>query len=109
MKFAIFFKLKPETITAAMENPSDRAAVVGGLLESVGGSLDAYYWMFGKHDGFVIADVPDSTSAAAVSLAVASTGAFAHLETHELIEADQIGQLLERAKAAAGHYTPPGT
>ncbi len=109
MKFAIFFKFKPETIAGAMENPSDRAAVVGGLLESVGGSLDAYYWMFGEHDGFVIADVPDSTSAAAVSLAVASTGAFAHLQTHELIPADQIGQLLERAKAAAGQYTPPGT
>lgn len=108
MKFAIFFTLKPETIASAMERPSDRAAAVSGLLESVGGSLDAYYWMFGEHDGFVIADVPDSTSAGAVSLAVASTGAFAHLATHELIPADQIGQLLERAKAAAGRYSPPG-
>lgn len=108
MKFAIFFKLKPETVRAAMENPSDRAAVVGGLLEAVGGRLDAYYWMFGDHDGFVIADVPDSTTAATVSLAVSSTGAFAGLETHELIPADQIGQLLERAKTAASQYTPPG-
>lgn len=109
MKFAIFFTLKSETIAAAMERPSDRAAVVGGLLESVGGSLDAYYWMFGKHDGFVIADVADSTSAAAISLAVSSTGAFAHLETHELIPADQIPDVLDRAKSARGQYTAPGT
>ena len=109
MKCAIFFNLRPETIAAAMERPSDRAAVVGGLLESVGGRLDAYYWMLGKYDGLVIADVPDSVTAAAVSLAVGSTGAFSHLETHELIPADQIPSLLERAKTARGQYTPPGS
>jgi uncharacterized protein with GYD domain len=108
MKFAIFFDLKPETVSAAMEHPSDRAAVVGGLLEAVGGSLDAYYWMFGKHDGMVIADVADSASAAAISLAVSSSGAFAHLETHELIPADQIQSLLDRAKTARSQYSPPG-
>ena len=109
MKFAIFFTLKPETINAAMERPSDRSAVVGALLQAAGGTLDAYYWMFGKHDGMVIVDVPDSASAAAVSLAVSSTGAFAHLETNELIPADEIQPLLERAKAARSQYTPPGS
>lgn len=69
MKFAIFFTLRSEAVAAAMERPSDRAAVVGSLLQSVGGRLDAYYWMLGKHDGLVIADAPDSVTAAAVSLA----------------------------------------
>ena len=81
MKFAIFYTLKPETISAAMERPSDRAA---------------------------IAHVSDSASAAAISLAVSSTGAFAHLETHELIPADQIQPLLDRAKTARAQYRPPG-
>jgi len=48
--------------------------------------------------------VADSTSAAAISLAVSSTGAFAHLETHELIPADQIQDVLDRAKSARGQY-----
>jgi uncharacterized protein with GYD domain len=109
MKYAIFFALKPETIAAAMERPSDRTAVVGALLESVAGQLEAYYWMCGKYDGFVIADISDSMSAAAISLAVLSTGAFAHLETHELIPADQIESLLERAKVARSEYTAPGS
>jgi uncharacterized protein with GYD domain len=108
MKFAIFFTLTPETVKAAMDRPSDRAAVASGLLESVGGRLDAYYWMFGQYDGFVIFDVADSTSAGAVSLAVSSTGAFARLETHELIPADQVQPLLDRAKSARERYTPPG-
>ncbi|MDQ0261381.1 GYD domain-containing protein [Sinomonas atrocyanea] len=79
MKFLVFFDFKPETVAAAMQRPSDRAAVVGKLCEAVGGRLESYYWMFGEHDGLVIADLPDSSAAAAVSLAVTSSGAFSRL------------------------------
>jgi uncharacterized protein with GYD domain len=109
MKFLVFFDFKPDTVAAAMQRPSDRAAVVGKLCESVGGRLESYYWMFGEHDGFVIADLPDSSAAAAVSLAVTSTGAFSRLETHELIPADQVQGVLDQAKTSQAAYTPPGT
>ncbi|GAB2741815.1 GYD domain-containing protein [Sinomonas soli] len=108
MKFLVFFDFKAETVAAAMQRPSDRAAVVGKLCEAVGGRLESYYWMFGEHDGFVIADLPDSSAAAAVSLAVTSTGAFSRLETHELIPADQVQGVLDRAKTSQAAYTPPG-
>ena len=108
MKFLFLFDLKAETVAAAMERPSDRAEVVGKLCEAVGGRLDSYYWMFGEHDGLVIADVPDSAAAAAISLAVTRSGAFARLETHELIPSDQIQGILDRAKRGHGVYTPPG-
>ena len=62
----------------------------------------------GNYDGFIVADVPDSMSAAAVSLAVASTGGFAHLETHELFTADQLAPLVAKAKAVRGGYKAPG-
>ena len=105
-KYAIFFSLKGETVRAMMDKPSDRVAVVRKTVRSLGGRLDAYYWMFGKHDGFVIVDLPDSKSAAAVSLAVSSTGAFGHIETHELIEAGDVNDILAQAKGVS--YTPPG-
>jgi hypothetical protein len=54
--------------------------------------------MFGQYDGFVIVDLPDSRAAAATSLAVSSIGAFEHLETHELIEAEDLNPILEQAK-----------
>jgi hypothetical protein len=54
--------------------------------------------MFGQYDGFVIVDLPDARAAAATSLAVSSTGVFEHLETHELIEAEDLNPLLEQAK-----------
>jgi uncharacterized protein with GYD domain len=105
-KFAVFFTFKGEAIKALMDTPSDRAAVVRGLCEAAGGQMDAYYLMFGAWDGFVIADVPDSKAAAAISLAVASTGAFAHLETHELLEAGELGGVLSTASGLS--YTAPG-
>jgi GYD domain len=63
--------------------------------------------MFGQYDGFVIVDLPDSRAAAATSLAVSSTGAFEHLETHELIEAEDLNPILERAKGITSQL--PGT
>jgi uncharacterized protein with GYD domain len=105
-KFAVFFTLRGETIKNMMSRPSDRAAVVNSMCEQVGGRLESYYMMFGAHDGFVIADVPDSASAAAISLAVSSTGAFAHIETAELIEVSAINGILETAGSLT--YTPPG-
>lgn len=108
-KHVTFFKLKGETVSRMIDHPSDRAAMVRRALEQVGGSLEAYYWMFGHHDGLVISETPDSVTAAAVSLAVASTCAFAHLETHELISADEIDAVLTKARSIQQAYQPPGS
>jgi uncharacterized protein with GYD domain len=107
-KFVIFFSLNAQTIQRFVENPSDRAAAVRSLLEPMGGKLDGYYFMFGAEDGMVIYEVPDANAAAAVSLAVSSTGAFTHLRTHELIPAENLNAVLERAKSARSSYRPPG-
>lgn len=105
-KYAIFFTLKGDTVKAMIDRPSNREAVVSELVSGVGGVLESYYWMFGRFDGFVIIDAPDSVSAAAVSLAVSSTNAFGHLETQELIPAAEINHVLETAKNL--RYFPPG-
>ena len=107
-RYAIFFTLKPETIEGMMSKPSDREAVVSKLVEKAGGKLEAYYWMTGQWDGFVISTAPDGQSAAAVSIAVSSTGAFGHLETHELFSASEVNDIVGRAKEFVSSYTPPG-
>jgi uncharacterized protein with GYD domain len=107
-KFASFFTFKGETIARMMDKPSDRVGAVRKLTEALGGKLEAYYLMYGEHDGFAIVDVPDSTTAAALSLAVSSTGAFAHISTHELIAPEGLNAVLEKAKKAREKYAPPG-
>jgi uncharacterized protein with GYD domain len=84
-KYLVLFSLTGETIKRFLDRPSDRAAVVRDLAESVGGSLESYYWMFGQYDGSAVFVLPDSHTMAALSLAATSSGAFTRFETHELI------------------------
>jgi uncharacterized protein with GYD domain len=107
-KYALFFTFKGETVAAMMEHPSDRLAATQALAKAVGGTIESYYLMNGPQDGFLIADIPDTMSAAAISLCVSSTGLFAHLETHELIPVGQVNELLAKAKQVRSAYTPPG-
>jgi uncharacterized protein with GYD domain len=107
-RFVIFFSLTGQTISRFIDQPSDRAAAVRALLEPMGGKLVSYDFMFGEDDGMVVFEVPDSQSAAAISLAVSSTGVFNRIRTHELIPAENLPALLERAKRARQSYRPPG-
>ena len=107
-KYAFFFSYTNDSWTRMISAPGDRTAAVRQVLGSLGGSLECIYWMFGAHDGFAVADLPDSVSAAAVSIAVASSGAFAHNETHELLTQEQFGNALQRASTAAQVFQPPG-
>lgn len=107
-KYAFFFSYTGDTWQRMIQNPGDRTAAVRQLLGELGGSLEAMYWMTGAHDGLVIADIPDSVGAAALSVSVGSTGAFKTLETHELFGQEQLARILARAKDATGAYQPPG-
>jgi uncharacterized protein with GYD domain len=66
----------PEGALGLIRNgASYRQRAVVELCESVGGTLESMYYAFGDTDVFIIADLPNNTSAAALSLAVNSTGA----------------------------------
>ena len=58
-KYLALFGFTSEAIKQFVANPSDRAVVVRRLVESVGGSLECYYWMFGQYDGVAIIEMPD--------------------------------------------------
>ena len=107
-KFAVFFSYKSETWDQMLKKPGDRAAAVRDLVSSLGGSLEALYFMFGDRDGLVILDVPDTETAAAVSIAVSSSGAFSHLETRQLVAPEDLPSVLEKAARARETYRPPG-
>ncbi len=106
-KYLSFFAYTADAAKAMIDSPSDRAAAVRAGAKAVGAKLEAYYWMFGRFDGFVIYDAPDSQTAAAFALAVASTGTVSALETHEVFTAAQVIPTLEKAKKARTGYKPP--
>lgn len=57
------------------EGGSKRLEAATAAIASVGGSVDAFYYSFGKDDVVGICDFPDASSAAAVSMMINSTGA----------------------------------
>jgi uncharacterized protein with GYD domain len=73
------------------------------LIGDLGGRLEAFYFAFGEHDAYVIADLPDPADAAAVSLTVNGSGA-AQLQTVELLDPERIDEASQRSIA----YRPPG-
>jgi uncharacterized protein with GYD domain len=83
---------------------SARRAAVEHLVSSVGGTLEAFYFAFGDADVYVLADLPDDTAAASVSLAVNGSGAVG-LKTIRLIEPEAMDEAAKRS----AEYRPPGS
>jgi uncharacterized protein with GYD domain len=82
---------------------ASRRTVVEKLLKSLGGHLEAFYFAFGENDAYLILDVPDNLTAAAISLAVAGAGA-TRMKTIELLTPEEI----DRAMQKHVDYAPPG-
>jgi uncharacterized protein with GYD domain len=85
------------------EGGSKRRAEVQQAVERAGGHLEAFYYAFGDADAYVIADLPDAATAAAVSLAVNAAGAV-NLRTTVLLSPEEMD---EAARKQVG-YRPPG-
>jgi uncharacterized protein with GYD domain len=81
-----------------------RLAASKALIEEVGGSIESFYFAFGGRDAFIIADVPDNVSAAALGLIVGASGAVNSAVT-VLLTPEEID---EAAKKQAT-YRPPGS
>jgi uncharacterized protein with GYD domain len=82
---------------------SKRRKAAEDAVKAVGGKLEAFYFAFGEHDAYVIADIPDHASAAAVSLAVNASGAVA-AKTTVLLTPEEV----DKASKKSVSYTAPG-
>jgi uncharacterized protein with GYD domain len=82
---------------------TSRQDAIGKLLADMGGSLESFYFAFGDDDVYVIAELPDNVSAAAIALAVGSSGAV-RVKTCVLLTAEEI----DRAAHMKVDYRAPG-
>jgi uncharacterized protein with GYD domain len=106
-RFITFFRYTGESAKAMIERPSDRSAAVKALVESLGGTQEAFYWMQGEHDGFLISNLPDGVTAAALAAAVSATGAVEGLQTHQIFDRDEQASIVTQADTARRAYKPP--
>jgi uncharacterized protein with GYD domain len=82
---------------------SSRRDAVAKVAESVGGSLESFYFGFGDSDAYVIVDLPDNESAAAVALTVNAAGGAA-TKTVVLLTPEEVDAAAKRSV----DYVPPG-
>jgi uncharacterized protein with GYD domain len=91
-----------------VERPEDRAAASRALVEAAGGTMIAFYWMLGEHDGLAIWEAPNAETAAAVNAAVAASGMLTGQRTTQLLTSDEAHRALVTAKVLTEAYRPPG-
>jgi uncharacterized protein with GYD domain len=85
------------------EGAAHRREFIDSLVSGLGGTLEAFYFAFGDVDVYVIADLADDTTAAAVAIAVGTSGAAA-IETVKLLTPAE----LDAARGIETGYRAPG-
>jgi uncharacterized protein with GYD domain len=96
----------PEAWAALVKNPQKRDDVTNPVFESMGGKVIANYLAFGQHDIVGIVELPDNATAAAISLAVAASGAVKSFQTTPLMTWEEGVQAMQKAGSVG--YQPPG-
>lgn len=82
---------------------TDRRDAVAKAAADLGGQVDSFYFAFGEEDVYVVVDLPDNASAAAIGMAVGASG-MVSTKTVVLLTPDEI----DRAAQKQVGYRPPG-
>jgi uncharacterized protein with GYD domain len=85
------------------EGGSRRREAVDELFGSLGGRVEAFYFMFGDRDVIIIGELPDNTSAAALALKVNAAGVTT-CKTTVLLTPQEIDAAVTKTTT----YRPPG-
>lgn len=103
-KFLIKAKYVGEGLNGLLkEGGSARREAVSELVGSIGGTMEAFYYAFGDDDAYLIIDVPDNVSAAALSLVVNASGSATTTATLLLTPEE-----IDAARKKTPQYRPPG-
>jgi uncharacterized protein with GYD domain len=103
-KFLFLASYSPEGLKGVQSaGGSSRREAISRLAESAGGKLESFHFAFGERDAYVIVDLPDNESAAAIALTANASGAVS-VETVALLTPEEVDAAANRSV----DYTPPG-
>jgi len=103
-KFLFHVSYTEEGVKGVMkEGGTARLAAAQKLAQSLGGSIEVFYFAFGDTDVFTIGELPDHASAAALALTIAASGAVT-VKTTVLMTPAEIDQASKKSPI----YRPPG-
>ena len=103
-KYLVTASYSPDGVKGVLKaGGSARSEAVRKAVEGLGGTMESFNVAFGSDDAVVLVDLPDNIAAAALGLAVSSTGLAAAKTTVLLTPAE-----IDEAAARNVAYTPPG-
>jgi uncharacterized protein with GYD domain len=103
-KYLFRASLSPEGVAGVLtEGGTARRTVVKNAIETLGGSLESFYFVFGDDDVVGICDLPDNETAAAFALETSASGRVS-VSTSVLITPEEI----DRAREMKSGWRPPG-
>jgi uncharacterized protein with GYD domain len=104
-KFLFEARYSPEGVKGvADKGGTARRDAIQQLFQSCGGTMEAFYFAFGKTDAYVFGELPDNETASAIALNINAAGAAA-VRTVVLLDPEQVDQ----ASKATVAYRPPGS
>lgn len=83
------------------EGGSARRAAIEKAVTALGGRLEAFYFAFGGVDAYVIVDLPDNATAAAMALAVGQSG-LAATKTVVLLTGEEVDAATKKSVTYRG-------
>jgi uncharacterized protein with GYD domain len=83
---------------------SKRKQIIERAVKDAGGRVEVFYFAFGAVDAYLIVDLPDNVTSAAIALAVNASGA-ASSRTTVLLTAEEMDQVAQKKFT----YVPPGS
>jgi uncharacterized protein with GYD domain len=85
------------------EGGTKRRDTVAQVIESMGGTLESFYYAFGDYDVVGVAEMPDNVSSVAFSIMVNASGVI-NAKTTVLLSPEEIDQATKKVV----DYRPPG-
>ena len=67
-RYLIQETITPQAAAAVMKNPQDRSEAIRPIFEAVGGKLEHYYVAYSENTVYLLAEIPDQESLAAIWL-----------------------------------------
>ena len=100
-----------ETVTsqaaaAIIKNPHDRTEVLRPIFESVGGKLEHFYVAYSENTVYLLAEIPDQESLAAILWAFQAGGGPMSIKATALMTMTEAVEMLKKAGSLG--YSPPG-
>ncbi len=103
-KYLIIANYTTEGIKGVMAaGGTARRDIIAKSMAEMGGTLEGFYMAFGADDAYVIADLPDNISAAALAMQVGASG-MASTRTVVLLTPEEVDQATKKPQV----YVPPG-